>query len=64
MKRPRIKFKANLTRNPIDIKNYKKERNIAVKLNDQSKIEYFQKVSAKPLSHSGIHINCIFQTNM
>ena len=44
MKRSRLKCKASMTKNPIDIKNYMKERNVAVKLNRQSKSEYFEKV--------------------
>ena len=33
MKRSRIRNLANKTQNPIDIKNFKKQRNIVVKLN-------------------------------
>ena len=36
MKISRLKFKANLTRNPTDIKNYRTQRDVAVKLNCQS----------------------------
>lgn len=45
MKRSRLKNKANLTRNPTDIRNYKKQRNMVVKLKRQSKLEYFEKIS-------------------
>lgn len=52
MKRSRLKCKASMTKNPIDIKNYMKERNVAVKLNRQSKSEYFEKVSICKTSKS------------
>ena len=45
MKISRLKFKANLTRNPTDIKNYKTQRDVAVKLNCQSILENFEEVS-------------------
>ena len=41
MKRSKLKNKANKTKNPSDIKNYKKQRNYVVQLNKNAKLEYF-----------------------
>ena len=41
MKRSRLKNKANKTKKPIDISNFKKQRNYLVNLNKQAKFEYF-----------------------
>ena len=41
MKRSRLKYKANKTKKPIDISNFKKQRNYVVNLNKQAKFEYF-----------------------
>ena len=41
MKRSKLKNKANKTKNPIDIVNYKKQRNYVTKLNKTAKLEYF-----------------------
>lgn len=41
-KRPSLKYKANLTGNLIDIRNY-----VVVKLNRQSKLEYFDNYDKK-----------------
>ena len=45
MKRSRLKNKAKITKGPIDIVNYKKQRNLVVSLNRQAKYEYFNEVS-------------------
>ena len=45
MKRSRLKNKANESKNPVDIANYKKQRNLVVLLNRQAKSEYFNEVS-------------------
>ena len=45
MKRSRLKNKANRSKDPVDIANYKKQRNLVVSLNRQAKSEYFNKVS-------------------
>ena len=45
IKRSRLKNKAKRTRSPIDIVNYKKQRNLVVSLNRQAKYEYFNEVS-------------------
>ena len=41
MKRSKLKNKANKTKNPSDIKNYKKQRDYVVQLNEKAKLEYF-----------------------
>ena len=41
MKRSRLKNKANKTKNHLDIRNYKKQRNIVVTLNKEAKLQYF-----------------------
>ena len=43
MKRPKLKNKANKTKDPTDIRNYKKQRNYVVNLNKEAKLEYFSK---------------------
>ena len=43
MKRSKLKNKANKTKDPTDIKNYKKQRNYVVNLNKEAKLEYFSK---------------------
>ena len=43
MKRSKLKNKANKTKDPSDIKNYKKQRNYVVNLNKEAKLEYFSK---------------------
>ena len=45
MKRSRLKNKANRSKNPVDIANYKKQRNLIVSLNRQTKSKYFNEVS-------------------
>ena len=45
MKRSTLKNKAKRTKAPIDIANYKKQRNLVVSLNRQAKYEYFNEVS-------------------
>ena len=41
MNRSKLKNKANKTKNPSDIKNYKKQRDYVVQLNEKAKLEYF-----------------------
>ena len=41
MKRSKLKNKANKTKNHLDIRNYKKQRNIVVNLNKEAKLQYF-----------------------
>ena len=42
MKRSEFKSKANRTKRPKDISDYKKQRNLVVRLNKERKIEYFE----------------------
>ena len=46
MKKTKLENKANKTKNPSDIKNYKKQRNYVVQLNKKAKIEYFNNFDA------------------
>ena len=51
MKRSRPKNKANKTKKHLDIRNYKKQRNIIVNLNKEAKLQYFNNydsTNAKP----------------
>ena len=41
MKRSRLKNKANKTKNHLDIRNYKNQRNIVVDLIKEAKLQYF-----------------------
>ena len=45
MKRSRLKSKANRSKDPVDITNYKKQRNLVVSLNRQATSEYFNEFS-------------------
>ena len=45
MKRSRLKNKANRSKDPVDIANYKKQRNLVVSLNRQAKSKYFNEDS-------------------
>ena len=47
MKRLRLKNKANKTCKAVDISNYKKQRNLVVKINNECKREYFDKLNVK-----------------
>ena len=47
MKRSRLKNKANKTRKAVDFFNYKKQRNLVVKINNKCKREYFDKLNVK-----------------
>ena len=42
MKRFDLKSKANRTKQPEDILDYKKEQNLLVRLNKERRIEYFE----------------------
>ena len=41
MKRSRLKNKANKTKDPTDIKNYKRQWSYTANLNKEAKLEYF-----------------------
>ena len=43
MERSRLKNKANNSKDPTDIRNYKKQRHYVVNLNKEAKVEYFSK---------------------
>ena len=45
MKRSTLKNKANRSKDPVDIVNYKKQRNLVVSLNCQAKSKYFNEDS-------------------
>ena len=45
MKMSRLKNKADRSKDPVDVANYKKQRNLVVSLNRQAKSEYFNEVS-------------------
>ena len=47
VKRSGLKNKANKTRKAVDIFNYKKQRNLVVKTNNEYKREYFDKLNVK-----------------
>ena len=44
MKRSKRKDKANKTKSPSVIKNYKKQRNYVMQLNENAKLEHFSKL--------------------
>ena len=46
MKRSRLKNKANKTHKAVDIFYYKKQRNLVVKINNECKREYFDKLNS------------------
>ena len=45
MKRSWLKNKSDKTNDPTDIRNYKKQRNYAVNINKETKLEYFRYLS-------------------
>ena len=47
MKRLKLKSKANKTKDPLDIMNYKKQRNYVTKLNKTAKLEYFNSLKLR-----------------
>ena len=67
MKRSRLKTKANKTCKAVDVFNYKKQRNLVLKINNECKREYFDKLkvktavkpfwkTCKPSSQTNIHM--------
>ena len=56
MKRSRLKNKANKTKDPSDIKNYKKQRNYVANLNKEAKLEYFSKFESN--DNKPFWVNC------
>ena len=63
MKRSRLKNKANRSKDPVDIANYKKQCNLVVSLNRQTKSKYFNEVSNTESSRP-FWESCTFQINM
>ena len=72
MKRSKLKNKANKTKDPTDIRNYKKQRNYVVNLNKEEKVEYLSKYESndsKPLTvnftnkHSKADIDIMLSEN-
>ena len=49
----RLKNKANKTKDPADIKNYKKQRNYVATLNKEAKLEYFSNLNLMTMNHFG-----------
>ena len=49
MEESRLKNKANKSKQPTDIASYKKQRNLVVSLNGQSKLDYFNSIGCKTL---------------
>ena len=47
MKRSKLKNKANKTKLPVGINNYKKKQNYVVNLNKSVKFEYFNRYNCK-----------------
>ena len=60
MKRSLLKNKANKTHKAVDVFNYKKQRNLVVKINNECKREYFDKLNVKtttkPFWKTNIHM--------
>ena len=52
MKSSKLTNKANKTKNPSDIKNYKKRRNYLVQINQKAKLEYFDNFDSSQGSKS------------
>ena len=50
IKKSRLKNKANRSKDPVDIANYKKQHNLVVLLNRQSESKYFNEVSNTKIS--------------
>ena len=56
IKRSRLKNKANKTKDPSDIKNYKKQRNYVAHLNKEAKLEYCSKFESN--DNKAFWVNC------
>ena len=52
VKRSQLKNKANKTRKAVDILNYKKQHNLVVKINNECKREYFDRLNVKTATKS------------
>ena len=49
MKRTRLKRIANITHSDENIRKYKRQRNLVVKMNKQAKIEFYKNLDPKKL---------------
>ena len=66
MKRSKLKNKANKTKLPVDINNYKKQRNYVANLNKRAKLNsnILIDMTVKMASLFGLLVNLIFQINI
>ena len=62
VKRSRPKNKANKTKKHLDIRNYKKQRNIVVNLNKEAKLQISTTMTQQTQNLSGETVNHIFLT--
>ena len=62
MKRSRSKNKANKTKKHLDVRNYKKQRNIVVNLNKEAKLQISTTMTRQTQNLSGETVNHIFLT--
>ena len=65
MKRSKLKNKANKTKLPVDINNYKKQRNYVANLNKRAKLNsnILIDMTVKMASLFGLLVHLIFQIN-
>ena len=65
MKRFKLKNKANRTKLQEDIAKYKKQRNLLVKLNRDSKLRYFDNIEHQKIKNFfGMSVSPTFPTSM
>ena len=66
MKRSKLKNKANKTKLPVDINNYKKQRNYVANLNKRAKLNsnILIDMTVKMASLFGLLVHLIFQINI
>ena len=66
MKRSKLKNKANKTKLPVDINNYKKQRNYVANLNKRAKLNsnILIDMTVKMVSLFGLLVHLIFQINI
>ena len=60
MKRTKFKNNANNTKDPTDIRNYKKQRNYVVNPNKEEKLEYFSKYESNDSKPFGVNCESYF----
>ena len=65
MKRSALKWEASRTKQQNDITKYKKQQNMVVKLNRETRLQYFNNLEAsKNSKHFWVKVEVIFLTNM